>query len=279
MRKYRHDPLNFFQKFIWLIKLPFLASLFSNFSTICSHMLSKFANKDAQKSSIFSTKANFERNLFFQYLKGSEEKYQSFLCLNGDLPEASFFQYIDLPVIAADGAANNLSQKGVKLDLVIGDLDSATAEVQERYPCLKIVNQETSDLQKAFRYLKDNALLPTIVLGANGGYLDHILCNIALLAKESNSLIYDPPNTMGFFLNPGTYRYKFPLKSKISLMGAPSALLTSSGLKWEMENYLLEWGENHSCFNRIISPEVILDVKEGRLLLLLYLESIEDAGL
>ena len=51
------------QNSIWLLKSRFLASLSSNFSTICLHMLSKFDDKSAQKSSIFSTKASFERSL------------------------------------------------------------------------------------------------------------------------------------------------------------------------------------------------------------------------
>lgn len=216
-------------------------------------------------------------DLFFQYLE-KHGFYKSLFCLHGHLPDHSFFQKMMLPIIAADGAANLLVKEGVEPDLIIGDLDSATADVQKRYPCLRIADQETSDLQKGMEYLKDNHLLPTIVLGTNGGYLDHILSNISLLAREGNCLLYDPPYTVGFFLKPGIYRRSFPLMSKLSLMGAPAARVTSVGLKWELEDYPLEWCGNQSCFNRTILPDITLEVKEGHLLLLLYLQSVEDAG-
>ena len=45
------------------LKLPFLTSLSQNFSTLCLHRLSKFVDKSAQKLSIFSIKASFERRL------------------------------------------------------------------------------------------------------------------------------------------------------------------------------------------------------------------------
>ena len=56
--------LDFFRNSISLLKLPFLTSLSQNFSTLCLHRLSKFVDKSAQKSSIFSIKASFERSLF-----------------------------------------------------------------------------------------------------------------------------------------------------------------------------------------------------------------------
>jgi len=62
--------LDFLRNYICLLKLPFLASLSLNFSTRCSHMLSKFIDKSAQKASIFSNKANYAKSLltFFLFL-------------------------------------------------------------------------------------------------------------------------------------------------------------------------------------------------------------------
>ncbi len=53
---------------IWLLKLPFSASLKSNFSNMCLHMLSKFDFKSAQKWLIFPTKASYARCLFLFFL-------------------------------------------------------------------------------------------------------------------------------------------------------------------------------------------------------------------
>ena len=39
-------------------------------------------------------------------------------------------------------------------------------------------DQNSSDFQKAMKYLESQNLLPTIILGISGGYIDHILNNI-----------------------------------------------------------------------------------------------------
>jgi hypothetical protein len=57
------DILDLLQNLIRLLKLLFLASLSTNFSTICLHIISKFVDKPAQKSSIFPAKAGFARGL------------------------------------------------------------------------------------------------------------------------------------------------------------------------------------------------------------------------
>jgi manganese/zinc/iron transport system substrate-binding protein len=68
--------LDFLNHFIRSTKLPFLASFSQNFSTMCSHMLSKFLDKSAQKWLILATKASYARSLlklmrgFFCYLIG-----------------------------------------------------------------------------------------------------------------------------------------------------------------------------------------------------------------
>lgn len=219
-----------------------------------------------------------QHDLFFQFIQ-NEMPYRSLLCLNGRLPDQSFFQKLPLPIIAADGAANVLVEQGISPQLIIGDLDSVKPKIQEHHPCLKISDQNSSDFQKAMYYLRENNLLPAIVLGINGGYLDHILCNIALLAQD-NCLLYDPPHTVGCFLRPGHYHYEtLTPMSKLSLIGAPSCIVSSSGLRWELQNHSLEfWGKN-SFFNRTSASKLSLEIKEGCLLFLLYLQFIEDDGL
>ena len=64
-------------------------------------MLSKFANKSAQKSSIFSTKANFERSLLLSLL--------SLLVLSSCRTTERAYP-IELPAIAIDKALQEARQ-------------------------------------------------------------------------------------------------------------------------------------------------------------------------
>lgn len=204
--------------------------------------------------------------------------YQSILCLNGDLPESSFFNRMNLPVIAADGAANNLLERGVCPQLIMGDLDSVQPMILEKHPFLHSPDQNQSDYQKAIGYLKANDLLPAIIVGINGGHLDHILNNMNIF-METNCLLYAPP-IRGFVLHEQCrMNCLLPTQTKISLMGIPKATLSSKGLQWELNNTPLSFPGKTSCFNRTQLPEIVLEAHQGSVLVLIYEHMIEDAGL
>lgn len=75
--------LDFFRKSILLLKLPFLALSSLIFSTIYSHLLSKFADKSARKSPIFPTKANRERCLLDDTYAPIPEIFENFKSILG----------------------------------------------------------------------------------------------------------------------------------------------------------------------------------------------------
>ncbi|PWY56751.1 thiamine diphosphokinase [Legionella qingyii] len=204
--------------------------------------------------------------------------YQSILCLNGELPDSSFFVTMNLPIIAADGAANSLYELGIRPQLITGDLDSVHPTLLENHPFLHTPDQNSSDYQKALCYLKDNDLLPAIIVGINGGHLDHILNNMNIF-METNCLLYAPP-IRGFVLNEHSrMNLSLPVQTKISLMGIPEATLSSIGLQWELNDAHLSFPGKTSCFNRTHLPEIFLEVQHGSVLVLIYEQMMEDAAL
>lgn len=142
------------------------------------------------------------------------EQYKSILCLNGDLPEVDFFDK-NLPIIAADGAANSLINMGIKPSMVIGDLDSITADNQALENTHLHYDQNFCDFEKSLDYLKKNDLLPSIIVGLNGGFIDHILNNINHFVT-TNSILYAPP-IYGFTMRANEKKsFILPLNTKIS---------------------------------------------------------------
>ena len=206
-------------------------------------------------------------------------EYRSILCLNGALPnKVSFFLNSNLPIIAADGAANSLLDLGILPTLIIGDLDSVKPPLLEKHPFIHVFDQGSSDYQKAIHYLKENNLLPSIILGINGGALDHILNNINIF-METNCLLYSPP-VKGFVIKEKSQtRLILPTQTKISLIGIPKATLSSKGLQWELNETHLCFPGKTSCFNRTRLSEIVLEVNQGSVLVLIYEQPIEDAGL
>ncbi len=194
--------------------------------------------------------------------------YCSILCLDGDLPPADFFQ-TKLPIIAADGAANKLMKMGIEPMMVIGDLDSIEPHYREQLKTHHHYDQNFCDFEKSLSYLEAHDLLPSVIVGVNGGSLDHILNNINIFMR-SNNFLYAPPLS-GHVLRAGQQKsFLLPLHSKISMMGIPSALVSSVGLKWEMKEMTLSFPGKNSCFNQSAQAEVDLQVHEGSALVLIY---------
>ncbi len=196
-------------------------------------------------------------------------KFKSILCLDGELPSVDFFKSASLPIIAADGAANTLMQMGVLPQIVIGDLDSIASDFKKTLNTLHRPDQNSCDYEKSLAYLQANDLLPSIICGTNGGQLDHILNNINLFAENDNLLLSH--HMMGLMLREKSERlFKLALNTKISIFGAPHAIVTSEGLEWELENYAMNFFGKNSCFNRTKRDDVLLRVVKGSALVLIH---------
>lgn len=200
-----------------------------------------------------------------QFLKLSTP-YQSILCLNGQLPSPHFFSEIPLPIVAADGAANHLSRIGIYPDWILGDLDSLDSTLKNE-KCIHLHEQMHCDHEKCLDFLKKQKLLPCLVLGLNGGRLDHILNNLNLFLEGQNGL-YDPP-FFGFCINEKTsIQFNTQKNQLISLFGLPFANVSSSGLNWELEKMTLAFPGRVSLSNFSLRQRVNIEVHEGKVLCL-----------
>lgn len=201
-------------------------------------------------------------------------QFKSILCLNGDLPHPDFFDK-NLPIFAADGAANRLMKIGIKPERVIGDLDSVLPEYLNQLNTHYHFDQNYCDFEKSLQYLENKNLLPTIVLGMNGGFLDHILNNVNCFMK-GHAVFYAEP-IFGFMLQQNTTKLlTLPLHSKISLIGIPNAIVSSHGLQWELDHYSMTFPGKSSCFNCSIHQNIEMTVHSGNVLILIYTQSLND---
>ena len=201
---------------------------------------------------------------------------KSILCLNGDLPTSCFFTE-DKVIVATDGAADKLLKIGIEPSIIIGDLDSIERDNHPERKIIYLPNQDQSDFQKALHYLAQNQLLPTIVFGIGGGFIDHILYNINIIAENECSF-YSPP-LIGYVLKEhAVSNLVLTPNTKISLLAMTKAKVRTLGLNWELNDETLQFPGNNSCFNRTVSENITIEVLEGKLLVMIYTETIEDMG-
>ena len=92
-------------------------------------------------------------------------------------------------VVAADSGLHQAEPLGLRVDYLVGDLDSAdpvavdraraAGTVVERHP----VEKDATDLELAFDAARGRGAQRITVVGGAGGRLDHFLANVGLLAS------------------------------------------------------------------------------------------------
>lgn len=123
-------------------------------------------------------------------------------------------------VIACDGAVEELVAHGFKADYIVGDMDTLSPEKQQEYKdiIVRIAEQESNDLTKAFRFALDLLSKVTAadeesetaeinILAATGKREDHTIGNISLLAD------YQVLAMKSFDLHPHKSTYNIEIKA------------------------------------------------------------------
>lgn len=204
-------------------------------------------------------------------------KFNSILCLNGRLPDKTWFTlHKDLIIIAADGAGNNLIANNIVPNFIIGDLDS----IEKKYlncgaDILHISNQDTTDFEKCLFAMQARNLFPSLILGITGGEIDHSIYNLNCFmqyAKNHSMYFLDVDENNKYKLGLPVFQHQTIYQqngSMLSLMPFPEALISTTGLKWDLSNALLSVTGKASVRNLIIDNTVTISVNSGALLLLL----------
>jgi thiamine pyrophosphokinase len=109
----------------------------------------------------------------------------------GDPPPPSVVEDVPIAdfVVAADSGLHHAVTLGFHVDLVVGDLDSvdhatldaaaAAGSKVEAHPAAK----DFTDLELALQAVRDRGCTRVVVIGGEGGRVDHFLANLLLLAS------------------------------------------------------------------------------------------------
>jgi thiamine pyrophosphokinase len=206
------------------------------------------------------------------------EQYKSVICLNGELPAKSFFDCLTLPIIATDAAANYLYDNGIGFEIVTGDMDGVRQSVlSSSKRNVTLPDQNLSDFQKTLEFSFDNGLLPAIVLGVSGGYIDHIINNLDSFCRTDDN-VFLAGEIAGFKLS-SSRGLKLEIGTKISIIGFPRCKISTSGLKWELRDRDLCYPGYNSFFNRVAAEDVEINILSGCAVVMIYLQDVMDYGL
>ncbi len=206
-----------------------------------------------------------------------KKKFDVILCLDGDLPEPSILRNLcTVEIVAADGAGLKLIDMKIKPNVIIGDLDTfyqrPMSNSIEDIVFIQIADQETNDFEKALKYIINYGFGNVLIVGFHGGELEHTLNNWSILKKYSDNLnlcVYDK----GRYAIPVKHSFKMHCKKNeiISIVPQPFALLETNGLKWELNNEILELGYREGIRN--IAKQEIIEIKINKGEILLFIDA------
>ncbi len=196
------------------------------------------------------------------------------LC-NGQPPPKSLFKECfnwSALFVAADGGANVALKLGGKPDIIIGDMDSyEPANELSSTELIHDPDQYSNDLEKALKLAKKKGAHKVKVLGATGLRLDQTLKNLSVLKQfddQFEQITFLDVQGVTKLLPPefseeitvGTSLSLFPLSGKVTA-------ITTQGLKYELNDCMLENGVHDGSSNRVVSSPVSIHHRKGDLLL------------
>jgi len=149
-------------------------------------------------------------------------------------------------IICSDGAADSLVKAGFIPDAIVGDMDSLSSELRERFSerIFPDSDQETNDLTKAVNWCIERGFGELVIVGATGKREDHTIGNISLLAEYVKNTDLIMVTDTGIFV---PARETIEIESfpgqQVSLFSIdPFTEISSTGLRYPLRNTkLMNW--------------------------------------
>lgn len=166
-----------------------------------------------------------------------------------------------------DGAYDKCLKHKLRVDKVLGDMDSVRAELTDDLK-VPLDNQEKSDLDKSLDWLAEQGVDSVMLTGISGGRSDHELMNFFIAFEHAAQLhlsFIDGTST-GEFLSAGHYRISIQEGEHFSLIPYESPRnLSLSGSKYtldDVDNISISQGLS----NISLKPEISISFVSGKLL-------------
>ena len=174
-------------------------------------------------------------------------------------------------IVCCDGSTQNLLLYGMQPDAIVGDLDSLSDELANRFSDRIFLdeNQETNDLTKAVMWCIEMRYRDIVIVGVTGKREDHTIGNISLLADYIGNVNVIMVTDSGIFkpLLKSSEILSFPGQQVSVFSIDPETEVTSYGLKYPLsQTKLTNWW--FATLNESLGDKFSLDFN-GRLIVYL----------
>jgi len=175
-------------------------------------------------------------------------------------------------IICCDGSVENLINFGREPYAIVGDMDSISPELADKYSDRIFHNneQDTNDLTKAVNWCVSRGFNDIVITGATGKREDHTLGNISLLAeycKQANVIMATDTGIFRTYYSSAEIETFSGQQVSIFSIDADTEI-TSEGLKYKLNKLkLANWWT--ATLNEAIDNKIYLNFKQGRVIVFL----------
>jgi thiamine pyrophosphokinase len=196
---------------------------------------------------------------------------------DGEMVDRALAQAGDALIVAADGGVRVAEHYNLRVNTVIGDMDSLTDEQHQRLTEQQATilkhpaEKDETDLELALIWAVKQGANWLRLVGATGGRFDQILSNIYLLALpmlEGCDVQLVAGKQAAWLAKPGRTEINGAVGDTISLIpltGTVRGVRTES-LYYPLKDEDLYFGPARGVSNVMIAPEAAVSVREGVLL-------------
>jgi thiamine pyrophosphokinase len=211
-------------------------------------------------------------------------------------------------IVALDGAAMRLKNRGIMPDIILGDFDSTQEDhakywgIQQRFAELKIselkeaesreseltnnsksylgnfgitiaprINQQFTDLAKAIHYCDEKQANSITIICALGGRLDlqeAALRNLRVAHNKHRPLLLHSSQQTIRFVKDETLTVLGLVGDKCGIISYPKARFSSHGLLYDVNNFELNFGFTESTANEMRLPQASISVQGEALIIM-----------
>ncbi len=178
-------------------------------------------------------------------------------------------------IICADGGANRARDHGIVPDYIIGDLDSLTHETREAFARATLVSrpsQYATDLEKTLLFAAEQKITRAFLIGITGLRFDHQLVNLNIVEKFCGQIdleLHDDFGVGSFIVASAatkTQTFDTFAGQQISLLAFRRVEgITTTGLKYPLNDEALEWAVRDGLSNEALAEEFSVSVRVGNL--------------
>ncbi|MGY3755439.1 thiamine diphosphokinase [Helcococcus kunzii] len=183
-------------------------------------------------------------------------------------------------IICVDKGVDFARKHDIEIDIAIGDFDSASSDsirfIKDKNIEVLTFNRDKdyTDLELSFMYAKENLYDEIYVFGAIGTRMDHTLSNINLLktytSLDRKIVLIDDHNYI-YYLDRDEKIVNNGIYNNVSILPTnDDAIINLLGVKWELHNHYLKFGDSLTISNEFVSYKTAkIEILKGNVFVIL----------